>query len=1106
MQGVDDVLARLGAVLVEDRVLRRVIKRHRRLPGIGLQVPHAECCTLPRAALVSLVERDELPVDPASLPERVIAFRGARAALDAGDPTAVTAAWRAIFHGRVHEAFEDLVAAGTLTEGAIRERVNRIGQTEFDEIRSVLRQEELLLPPVDETSTYIEFAALYLELAHFAPHAIAQTFPAFHDPRRITAILERDIDPQRVLEASRPPGAPEQPLIEPPRQAHAPVMPVAQVHISRARGTAARAAALAARDKGNRARAAILHLRAGDIEAARTDLHHLVARLSKTLGGVPTDGWVDALLPVAQAAALPRMPRFTPGARLLHDLQAACVVSEHEVKVVDVVTWATSRGKRPLVRALPVTRTVRIAKHLHAAAKKIPTCTLSSSAERDRLAEVVYAMVEHASRSARAVLRPKIEAAMEQVDLRPRHLPETVAQKKIVDELLDQAVAVGRISIGDLRDAISHNDLKVPDLRPDQLVSGDQLLRCDKLLASSLDGVYRRGEVYLRFLQMQSSVLFGTATGRVLCLYLLLPVLLSYTVFEGLQHMIGPVAKALLHVHPEIATGFRIGAGAAFVFLLIHVLAFRRAVAGSLRLAKRGLGLVLLDLPRLLWRARITRAFLTSRLNRWVITPAIPAAIIALVLRGWVQWPVAIAVFLVFEIAVNSRYGRIVHEVSMDYAVRSGRQLSRRIVPGLVKYTLELFTKLLELLDRGIYRVDEWLRFKTGQSRVTFVIKGVVGTVWFVATYFLRLYVNLFLEPVVNPIKHFPVVTVAAKLMVPFYYPLLTAISGPASSVLGSALGASFAAFTVFVIPGIAGFLVWELNENWKLYRSTRPSTLHAVAIGHHGESMVGFLKPGFHSGTLPKLYSKLRRAAWRDDERALARHRERLRHVEDSIRTFADRELVTLLNEASPFRATDVAVAHVVPGSNRVQIQLVCPSVSPAPTTIVFEQQSGWLVASIPELGWLAELDDPQRRVFEIALAGFYKQAGVDLVREQVEEVLEGPAGVAPPYDISDEGIVVWPGDGYETEVIYDLESPTLPAKIRGLELAGTVPILNGRNALYGREPLRWTAWTTAWEEMARGEQPIRIVAGPDLVPSVARAAGSASPRQRPRETELDL
>ena len=449
---------------------------------------------------------------------------------------------------------------------------------------------------------------------------------------------------------------------------------------------------------------------------------------------------------------------------------------------------------------------------------------------------------------------------------------------------------------------------------------------------------------------------------------------------------------------------------------------------------------------------------------------------------GVLRWPLAAFVFVVLALILNSRAGRTAQEVAADGLVRTGRQLTSRIVPGLVRWILEIFTELMELIDRGLYRVDEWLRFKAGQSRITLVVKGTLGTVWSAVAYFLRLYINLFIEPGVNPIKHFPVVTVAAKLMYPFSKPILIALSGPADQLMGTALGTLFAAFTVFVMPGVAGFLVWELKENWKLYRNTRPKTLREVSIGHHGESMVGFLKPGFHSGTIPKRFTKLRRTAWKADERGVAKHRGELHHVEDAIYKFADRELVSMLNEAAAFRVTDVAVAHVALGANRVQIELAAPSVSAGRARIAFEQQSGWTVASVPERGWIDGLADDQRRILEVALAGFYKRAGVDLVREQVEHVLAGD-DEPPPYDISDEGLIVWPGHGYETEAVYDLRAPYPSATLRGAPWDGELPPLTGRRALYDREVVSWAVWTTVWEQLARGEEPMQIVVGPSLI-----------------------
>ena len=145
---------------------------------------------------------------------------------------------------------------------------------------------------------------------------------------------------------------------------------------------------------------------------------------------------------------------------------------------------------------------------------------------------------------------------------------------------------------------------------------------------------------------------------------------------------------------------------------------------------------------------------------------------------------------------------------------------------------------------------------------------------WFFVTYLVRIYVNLFLEPTVNPIKHFPVVTVAAKLIVPFFGILFPLFETPFLP-LGTAVAKSMATLNIILLPGIFGFLVWELRENWRLYRANRSLVLRPAVIGHHGETMSRLLRPGFHSGTVPNLYAKLRRAerqSYRSGEQAVSR------------------------------------------------------------------------------------------------------------------------------------------------------------------------------------------------------------------------------------------
>jgi len=507
------------------------------------------------------------------------------------------------------------------------------------------------------------------------------------------------------------------------------------------------------------------------------------------------------------------------------------------------------------------------------------------------------------------------------------------------------------------------------------------------------------------------------------------------------------------------------------LFLLLHAPPFRHAVVYALRLLGRAIRLVLYDGPKAVWNTRAMRRLRESRFGRLVLAPAIPAAIVAPIIGGRFGWPVAGAVFVVAELVVNSRVGRRVEEVIADWLVRSGRHLVRRLVPGLVKYILQIFAELVELFDRSIYRVDDWLRAKSGQRTITLVLKAIVAPLWRFVTYFLRLYVNLFVEPVVNPVKHFPVVTVAAKVMVPFDRPAFRAIH---HALGGGALAGGAATFTVFVIPGLAGFLVWELKENWKLYAATRQARLREVAIGHHGESMVGLMKPGFHSGTIPKLFGKLRRAAWKGDERAVGRHRAALHEVEEAIDRFAERELVALFREAPALRALPLEVHGIAIASNRVAIALACSAVDGGPCTIAFEEQSGWLLAHVREPGWLAHVQADRRVAIENAFAGFYQLAGVDLVREQLAAVLAGAS-----YDVSSEGLVAWPGDGYATEVVYDLHAREPRPVVRGPAPASPPPELAGAHARFGREPIRWADWVTAWDRDA----PPRVATGPSLL-----------------------
>ena len=110
------------------------------------------------------------------------------------------------------------------------------------------------------------------------------------------------------------------------------------------------------------------------------------------------------------------------------------------------------------------------------------------------------------------------------------------------------------------------------------------------------------------------------------------------------------------------------------------------------------------------------------------------------------------------------------------------------------------------------------------------------------------------------------------------------------------------------------------------------------------------------------------------------------------------------------------------------------------------------------------------------MALAGFYKKSGVDLIREEVRSQL----GAFHSYDISDEGLIVWPGHDYQVEAVYAFEqwAPEFKGVFReGGQATMDLPVLNGDTLLFSRQSLPYRQWVEMWD-------PPQLVGGVKLTP----------------------
>lgn len=1153
-----------GAFFVLPRVVRRVLQNQLNITTPWLPPPHRKSCVVERDQLLWLVARDELGVEPdAVLPQRLILI--ARPEEDRLDEYSRDALlryyWRLLFHARIDFELELKTSTSRLTTAELRRRIDALGQTQFDEVRSVLRSEHMLRRPEDSRHVYAEFVAVYHELRAFAPNLVPLYFPSLGTDEEILRTIGPDCDAASLLDAIRPAelsAAAPVPVVPAPSPAVEVLLEASPINLT-ARSPRKYAAlvrrALRLRVSGNNVRAALVRRLALDLapldqmndaklELIR-EIEFLVLRLQAALelSDDEVRPWLamcERLLPAA------RHGFWNANARLLYDLQQVCLDHEQEIYKVDPIRWIISGGKTPLKRPLPNQRVVMMSKHLRSAALRVPA-VLIDDAGRHELSELLHAAAHAAEQILRKRFEPLVAESLNEVGFVPQCVVERVAFRKMTNELLDGIVQRGFLTIGDLRDAISRNQLKMPDLTgAREFFSGDPLLRADRKFSGSLDGVYQRGPFYLRWLQRLNALTFGIPYGRMLTKYIALPFGLAFLALMAVEEVAHLIVSALPGLQAVAESHEPVAAAAAeivehtttvrhhliysrantfflgfVIFVLIHAPQFRQWVVWLLKRTWKVLHVALIDLPRrialLPLVAWLLKSFPFMLFRRFVLAPLLATAVFWLVLPAFGAYEFlnrwwGLAIFAASVVILNSRVGRDTEELTREFLSRSWYRIRVHLLLGLFTLIIDAFRWLMDGLERVLYAVDEWLRFRSGESGVTLALKAVLGIVWSVIHGVIRFCVTLLIEPQVNPIKHFPVVTVSHKLLLPLAY-----TSHPAtvpSTLAGILLQISplsietsnwVMATVVWGIPGIFGFLAWELKENWKLYAANRSTNLQPVLIGHHGETLLRLLCPGFHSGTIPRLFARRRRAA-RKAARDLqvskeARFTEKLNHEAESLQHFVERDLIGVLRESRTFRNAVLSVPRVELATNRVLITIGNSQHPDNPVEIHFAEQSGWLLAGVAQQGWLRELTDEDRAVFRTALAGLYHRGAVDLVREQIESQLIAPplpahenpsspphhpqptpAERTHPYDISPAGLVVWPHRHYEAEIHYSLgdESTIVPRPRSLARAAGLTP--RPRAALLFREhPLSRDDWQAYWEtEQNLSAIPIRLL--PDI------------------------
>ena len=875
------------------------------------------------------------------------------------------------------------------------------------EIELVLKSSDLVLPDATDAELGDAFAIDLLTRARFASASLEYRYPGMASWAEWRGKLCEGFDEAEVFRSSRPAGV---------------TQPNDRTTSSDSVAVAVKPDAKKARGLEDRAREAMLKrstvrtavLFAAATQAGGSDYRYeanlalretLVEPLAKILGWSQEqeDGWEKALHTLLVPAT---RGYWSPAAKALYDLQTVAVDLGGELYAVDPARWVTSFGRRPLLRKLTLSRLALLHQRLLKVKKHIAGAGLPP-ADLGALLALLDPEIHAAGVALRAAMEPDIHRVLSESGLRPDDIVERIALPKIVDELLDLTEAQGFFRFGDLRDVLARNQLKVPDLAgAGEFFFGDALLKANAGLGEALDGIYYPAEIYLRWFHRGSAVAFGTKIGRWITLFAALPFGAAFMTVEFAKYIAHEatavagflgglfVPKPETEAHAEAHVGISLSPESLAIMValgilylgLIHSTAMRRVALAASAAIGGGIRWLFAELPSNVWNSTPLKAVRRNRfVRRFQRRLAVPLAGtgIAAIAASAVDWPADIQLtviagaFALLALVVNTPLGQSMQERIEDAFNWIWRQVRTNFIPGLFGWIVWLFHELLAGLDQLIYSIDEWFRFRDGQAKPSLAIKVALGLIWFPMRYALRFAIYLLIEPQINPIKHFPVVTVSHKLLLPMIPAVTTATE----------IAEQWVALVFAGVPGVFGFLAWELRENWRLYAANRPPRLVPLALGHHGESVRGLLRPGFHSGTVPKAFASIRKAHGKAEESGTVARLQKslasLHHVEHAVRHFAERDLLAYLSACRAWAGVPLRCRSVHLGLQHIGIEIAGDGPS---ARLRFELIDSSVVGHRDDTAFLASANPEQRECWERAVLGFWAMGAVPMDDPRVE------------------------------------------------------------------------------------------------------------------------
>lgn len=906
-----------SARIVSRQLLRNILQAHLGYPGWAWSLPHSSILLISDTKLRALgvFAPGELPAQGG--PDQtvlLIAQPSVSQSRSWDRNQALTWLWRKLFHGRIHAAIHRARTAGVWDDTSAIGWIDRLGWMEYREIRTVLLEEKLIARDAPPGEVMEEFLAVILELLVFDTERVGEWFPLL-EPGSFQELLSMVGNPRNHLAACRPEGAIHPATLRATEKAVA-FVPADREYDGREYDLRIRVAKQREAE-GNSLEAALAYWDASLVEPTRSrgKMHKAAwKQLCEALGdgttfdaAAPLPHW--ALHWLDEAAG----QKEKPGTEYLA-LQAV-FNSKLLLKRVpsELCPWGfvLSFGKTPIRRSLPGVELLSARNSLLKARLLILRSEMNETVV-GAIVSRIEKSVHNLENQVREAFAPRFFEAMDEADFAPTHLVEKAARSAIVEDMVDRLLQARQLSFGDLRDILARNEMKLPDLNGILgWLKGDPLRRLDKALARRIPGAYRPGEFYTTGLQALSSLFYATSLGRVVLLWAILPLLMTIVLWKFPQYMHEellkfagmvsrnselyksvlesearrlPVYEDTTWTRPVLASvedfishqGFeekRLVLGSppimaiTFIYFvcLLHFAAVQRLTSAGFSLLGRLLRWLFWALPRDIIQSPVVQGVLELPPVRWLWTLGLKPALLSALIFWFLSprlaefhiGPILRATcFLIMMAIFASRpfiraeawvwdvFGEWMHDFGVQSLYRLGTWLAW------------LGKQVLDWISLIILGITEWLRPKPETSGIALVFKGILAAVFMPVLAFLRFAVIVLLEPQINPIKHFPTVTIGHKFMLVLVVPLAGQLE---QFGLEKAMAFTTAFLFIFGVPGFFGFMVWELKENWRLYAANRPERLPRLRIGSHGESFLSLFRPGFHSGTIAKLFRRLR-------------------------------------------------------------------------------------------------------------------------------------------------------------------------------------------------------------------------------------------------------